>query len=245
MTALPETFRCVPLSCTLTRHGCADRHVRAKNNGRTPGARVNDRAIFAAACRDCAIGAAHARGERPDVTIASIVARVTETKNEEGVMPRAKVYEHEGEKLTTKQLASRAVEGVGQELIGIRLSKGWTVEEAITIPNGESRPNRKNGRPLIDAPSPKTQARREQRARASEMLEATVEATRGKRGPLPRLLEVARAKGVAERAIVEMGSADHAAEVLARLGYDVEDAGIVPAGRLILVRTPHAPQVRA
>lgn len=34
MTALPEVFRCTALSCTLTRSGCGDRHLRAKNNGR-------------------------------------------------------------------------------------------------------------------------------------------------------------------------------------------------------------------
>jgi hypothetical protein len=204
-------------SVKVTRHGCGDRHLRAKNNGRTPGARVGDRAIFAAACRDCGIGAAHARGERPDVMIASLTARVTETKTEEGVMSRAKFYEHEGEKLTTKQLADRAVEGVTQSLIGIRLAKGWTVEEAITIPNGESRPNRKNGRPLVEAPSRETQARREQRAERAREREPKLTAT-------------------TVRPPTNDATLPDVALVLTRLGYVVEDAGLVPAGRLLLVR---------
>lgn len=238
MIALPETFACPHItSLKVTRHGCASRHERAKNGGRVPGARTNERVVFAKDCERCEVGAAHARGERPDVTIASTVARVTETKNEEGVMPKVTMIEHGGE---TKPLGAWADQaGLGRETLRKRLAAGMSMKDALTKTPG------RGGRPKVAEPTKATQARREQRARAKAPLDATVEATRGVRGPLPRLLDVARAKGVAERAIVEMGSADHAAEVLARLGYDVEDAGIVPAGRLILVRTPHAAQVRA
>ena len=243
MTALPETFRCAALSCTLTRHGCGERHVRAKNNGRTPGARVNDRAIFAAACRDCAIGAAHARGERPDVTIASIVARVTETKNEEVVMAGAKRHEHDGENLTIREWKERftVADGLTDAAIGMRLTAGWSVPDAFNTPKGKPRPG--------PAEKPTMEAKRGMRSRAKETLDATVEATRGKRGPLPlpapHVTPEARALGLRSLGdeVRETMQALSPAELLTRVGYDAEDAGLVPAGRLILVRTSSASQV--
>lgn len=241
MSALPETFRCEPLSCSLTRAACARRHRTARGAKTWQSATPRVLTVAAmSACRDCAVGAAHARGERPDVTIASVVARVNGTRSEEGVMPKVTMIEHDGVTRPLSEWADQA--GLGRETLRKRLSAGMSMADALTKTPG------RGGRPKVAEPSKATQARREQRARAKDTLDATVEATRGKRGPLPRLLDVARAKGVAvggPARVVEMGSAVHAAEVLKRLGYEVEDAGIVPAGHLILVRTPHVPQVGA
>lgn len=208
MTALPELFRCTALACTLTRHGCGDRHVRAKNNGRTPGARVNDRAIFAAACRDCGIGAAHARGERPDVTIASLTARVTETKSEEGVMARGvhTVIEHDGETKTLTEWAKAA--GMGVETLRQRLKAGDSMKDAL------SRPVTRGGRPRTATPSKAAVQKRAERARERE--------------PKPTATTV--------RPPTNDATVPDVALVLTRLGYVVEDAGLVPAGRLLLVR---------
>lgn len=208
MTALPELFRCTALACTLTRTGCGDRHVRAKNNGRTPGARVNDRAIFAAACRDCGIGAAHARGERPDVTIASLTARVTETKTEEGVRARGvqRMIEHAGE---TKSLAEWAKSaGLERETLRKRLANGDSMHDALT------RPVTRNGRPPHANPSKAALQKRAERARERE----------------PKFTATTVRPPTNDATVPDV------ALVLTRLGYVVEDAGLVPAGRLLLVR---------
>lgn len=78
--ALPETFRCISLGCTLTRSSCGARHLTATCSRRWQSA--TPRAVTIAAlraCSACEVGAAHARGERPDVTIASVVARAEAT----------------------------------------------------------------------------------------------------------------------------------------------------------------------
>lgn len=200
MSALPEVFRCTALSCTLTRSGCGDRHLRAKNNGRTPGARVNDRAIFAAACRDCEIGAAHARGERPDVMIASLTAR----RENDMARGQATMITHQGE---TKPLAEWAKEaGLKPETLRKRLAKDLPMRAALTLPV------KRTGRPQVETPSKATQQKRDQRARRPGILEGDGDG----RGP---------------------EALSGLAATLTRLGYVVEDAGLVPAGRLLLVRS--------
>lgn len=241
MTALPEVFACPRMtSVKVTRHGCGDRHVRAKNNGRTPGARMNDRAIFAAACRDCAIGAAHARGERPDVTIASLTARPT-TTNEEGAMARGvhTVIEHDGETKTLTEWAKAA--GMGVETLRKRLAGGESMKDAL------SRPITRGGRPPHAAPSKAAVQKRAERERKAELKaeEGPVSSDTATGSDLDRIakrLACPRRDGETDAKLRErihsrvVGSGEHAFEVLHSLGFDVEDAGPVPAGRLLLVR---------
>lgn len=67
-----ELFRCVPLQCKLTRDRCGERYVRAEALQKDgAGGWIPQRwASFAAPCRGCKIGAAHADlcgVERPNV----------------------------------------------------------------------------------------------------------------------------------------------------------------------------------
>lgn len=71
VSAHPALFRCIPLGCTLTREACGARHLRS----RRPGERCVTR-LLAASCRECGIGEAHARGERPDVPLVRLKAQV-------------------------------------------------------------------------------------------------------------------------------------------------------------------------
>lgn len=52
-------------------------------------------------------------------------------------VPRAKLYTHNGESLTAKQWSDRL--GVNVDTIYQRLSKGWTIERALTVPLGGHR----------------------------------------------------------------------------------------------------------
>lgn len=228
MTALPEVFRCTALSCTLTRSGCGDRHLRAKNNGRTPGARVNDRAIFAAACRDCEIGAAHARGERPDVMIASLTAR----REDDMARGQATMITHQGE---TKPLAAWAKEaGMATETLRKRLAKDLPMRAALTLPV------KRTGRPQVETPSKAAAQKRAERARRpigdAVRLGKSIERAQARARAMvappsgPGILE-GDGDGRGPEALSGL------AATLARLGYVVEDAGLVPAGRLLLVRS--------
>lgn len=58
---LPVLFECAPLAAKLTRASCARRHVEAK---RAPTHRDRGK-VYSAACTECPVGAAHARGETP------------------------------------------------------------------------------------------------------------------------------------------------------------------------------------
>lgn len=57
-----ETFRCVPLSCALTPRSCGRRHLEAVPFVNA----VGQMRPLSSTCRSCSVGAAHARGERPD-----------------------------------------------------------------------------------------------------------------------------------------------------------------------------------
>lgn len=124
-SAHPETFRCIPLGCTLSRESCGARHQAARTGPR-PSAVPRMSLIGAkGTCGTCEVGAAHARGERPDVTIASVVARATEAKaakTEVVEMPRQKMITHEG---VTKSLGQWARDaGLDTETLRRRLKAG-------------------------------------------------------------------------------------------------------------------------
>jgi hypothetical protein len=123
MTALPETFRCTPLACTLTRSSCAARHERANRDGRAGQERLHG----GAACVTCEVGAAHARGERPDVSIASLTAR-----REDDEMPKATVIEHEGVTKTLGEWARDA--GLDTQTLRDRLKNKWPMATALSRP---------------------------------------------------------------------------------------------------------------
>ena len=63
-----EVFRCEPLRCTISRGACAQRHV---STGRSAGQRRNPYPV----CRTCEVGAAHAKGERPEVQLVTVQVR--------------------------------------------------------------------------------------------------------------------------------------------------------------------------
>lgn len=69
-----ELFHCERLHVRLTRKACAERHRKAS----------------APPCGGCPIGAAHARGERPDVPLASVSPKGTKQAAE---TPREEVME--------------------------------------------------------------------------------------------------------------------------------------------------------
>lgn len=127
-----ELFRCLPLSCSLTRSSCAQRHEAARGSGvRRPGERRPD----ATACRDCPVGLAHASGLRPtewpdgtpiapaSTAPAPTAATTTETETEtEGnTMAKAKTYTLDGTTRTIDEWAK--VAGISGTALRLRLSK--------------------------------------------------------------------------------------------------------------------------
>lgn len=232
----PETFRCIPLGCTLSRESCGARHKAARRSGPRPSAVPRMSLIGAkGTCGTCEVGAAHARGERPDVTIASVVARATEAKaakTEVVEMPKIVKHAHNGKTLTLKEWAQEP-EAKGLSLATLRdrvNSRRLTIAQAL------------EEAPATSAAKPVRTAKRAKVAASSK----AAAVTKAKVATLDEHIAKRRAFITERRAdahVTEIGSAEHAASVLKRLGYVVEDAGLVPAGRLILVRTPHAPQV--
>jgi hypothetical protein len=122
VTAL-ELFSCAVYSCRLTRSACAQRHAAASAPWST-GERGSARLQFMQ-CRGCAIGAAHARGEQPDVDVAALVRR-------EGgaAMPMpAKTYDGK----TIKEWAASAdnKHGLPISTIKSRLRTGMDISAAL------------------------------------------------------------------------------------------------------------------
>ncbi|MEC7520122.1 MAG: hypothetical protein VYE22_09675 [Myxococcota bacterium] len=66
-----ELFRCERLATKLTRTSCTQRFRRARKEAGGRGAK-GQRHLAAAGCTDCPIGAAHARGETPDVELVEL-----------------------------------------------------------------------------------------------------------------------------------------------------------------------------
>lgn len=131
MTAT-ETFHCEVYACRLTRAACADRHRAAKR----PPAVAYGPTLRWTACAGCAIGAAHARGEQPDVTIASVVARAQEVVMAQG---KTTMVERGG---VTKPLKEWAMEaGIKASTVHKRIASGASVEEALTRPVAPTAPH--------------------------------------------------------------------------------------------------------
>lgn len=186
-----------------------------------PGARINERVIFAKDCEDCPIGAAHARGEVPDVTAAALVRRV-----EEDDVSSAKSHEYRGVKMTTRELAETPeaiARELSQKVIGVRLAKGWTVEETLTTGLGLAR-GAAEKTPPKRAPRPADPV---ERRRAMRTPEQVAEEAR---------LDAAGTSRAQSLGLLSTHSSASAAELLRLAGFEVLADQSVPAGRMLLVR---------
>lgn len=67
-----EFFKCTRIDVKLTRDACGRRHKRANRRG-FPGKTLHNDAFVS--CAKCDIGAAHKRGEKPDVMVVDVVRR--------------------------------------------------------------------------------------------------------------------------------------------------------------------------
>ena len=154
-----------------------------------------------------------------------------------------KTYTHAGKPLTAAGWAADpdvAKLGLIAQAIYGRIDGGWSVEDALTTPKGAPRP-------ATSEPKKSTKPRGE------EPRKAPVQRAPRKREPAPEQRAVKAGyeagKAVARvRATLASKQADAAeqvcdaltalppAELLTHLGYVVEDAGVVPAGRLLLIR---------
>lgn len=211
-----ELFECPSIGGKprLTRTSCGQRHKAARRTAKpTRGPLVTP---WLATCGGCEIGAAHARGERPDVTAAQLV------RSREVVEMSAKgqTYTHEGKTLTLGGWAREPGVTLSEQALRSRVERGWTIADALATPKGAPRPSTspaKRRAPSKGTPKSVWKASPEQVTAAAERIEHR-----------------------AERSLVEDVRATVAsvpvAELLTRLGYVVEDAGLVPAGRLLLVR---------
>lgn len=203
---LPETFRCLPLGCTLTRTSCGARHEAARAGPR-PSAVPRATLVGAkGTCGVCEVGAAHARGERPDVSVASVFARIeSKAKTEVGHMPMpAKMHKHNGHERSLKDWQESAENVHGLKLSTIRsrvVGMGMSIGAALAEPMVRKQARSTRG-PAMKAPDTPPK----------------------------------RASAIGEVRTVAVGTCEHAALVLTRLGYVVEDAGVVPAGRVLVVR---------
>lgn len=207
-----ELFACEPYACRLTRSACAQRHESAQRAGRPSPVAVPP-SLRWSLCRTCEVGAAHARGERPDVDAAALVRR------EE--VEVGKTYTNGFQTLTLEGWAKTpevAALGLSAQALRSRIEHGWTLADALSTPKG--------------APRPGTSAtKKSTKPRDEEPRKKSIVSPR-KRAPMPvPELEEASAEQVRET-LTALSPAD----LLTRLGYVVEDAGLVPAGRLLLLR---------
>jgi len=246
VSAIPETFVCVPQSgARLTRWACAQRHQRALR----PGVAAVERLHGAEACRSCSVGAAHLRGETPDVTIASIVARVGEKRIEmrqEGQMANErKSYTWQGETLTTAELAVLPEVkrlGLSEAIIVGRLRKDWTLEDVLTTPPGKGQ-RRMSQR---EAPvAPKASAKRARQVVAARVEENAERKQLAKLAKLPKLAKLTKLPDPVDGVTI----ADEVREIVRRLspsellraaGFELVDVAQVPAGQMLIVRSEAA-----
>jgi hypothetical protein len=70
-----QSFRCEPLSCTVTRGVCAERHERWSRD--RPRSMPSGDGAAACACRGCPIGASHARGQLAPVQLVQVTVHGT------------------------------------------------------------------------------------------------------------------------------------------------------------------------
>lgn len=205
-----ELFECPSIGGKprLTRTSCGQRHKAARRTARpTRGPLVTP---WLATCAGCEIGAAHARGERPDVTAAQLVRREPEVVE----MPQAKgkTYAHEGEELTLEEWSRspKNASGLSAQAIRSRLEGEWIFSDALTMPKGSARPStsppKKSTKPTGETPRKKPQA----------------------------VERKAAEKTLAEE-VREVVAALQPDELLRAAGWDAQAVGVGPAGRIVIV----------
>lgn len=233
MTSLP-VFACTVLSARLSVEKCAANYEQA--SGLTPSARglvgaqggpkASAHALYLSSsrCKDCALGAAHARGETPaawpsgaPVVRTELVAhasvpstppvsrpRVAATKEIDMPAGKHNRYDYKGRSLLLGELVelpeAKAARLDGNT-IRLRIGNGWTVERAVSTPKGASR---------TPAAKPAAIVPRRERAAKAEIVPARDAA----RATAPMLDPVT---------------------LLERLGVDHELVGRTPRGRLVLL----------
>lgn len=247
----PELFRCAPLDCSITPASCAARHRAAKNGGRAEGMKKYSPTLFASACRECPVGAAHDRGERPPtwadgkpVELVQLgataptpappttppITRIhlpTSPRTDEDRMPEPRMITHNGETLSMTDWAKRL--GVSATAIRARIERGWTEVEAVSTLQGEVPARLEAERAKAqERPAPKWAAK----VAPPPVKVRAAKAPPPKRAPRP----ATKPPIVTSTDVAAIAGALDPVELLTRLGYPSEYVGETPAGRLVLVR---------
>ena len=134
-------------------------------------------------------------------------------------MPAAKVYTHDGRTMTLRQWSEEPGPkklGLSLDTIRKRVELGKSIGEAISQPLGPAKGGRRSTRRGLLP---------EVAAQVAETIETHVKRAKARRAAESDAVQAS-----------ETLPALSPAEALTRLGYVVEDAGLVPAGRLLIVR---------
>lgn len=152
-----------------------------------------------------------------------------------------KTYTHGGQTLTLEGWAKTpevAALGLSGQALRSRIEHGWTLADALSTPKGSPRPGtsapKKSTKPRDEAPRKKpvvSPRRRGPLPEVAAQVEETIETH-------VRRAKARRASESAAEQVRETLAALSPADLLTRLGYAVEDAGLVPAGHLLIVRVP-------
>lgn len=244
-----QTFACLPTRARIGVEQC----VRLYELGRLS-KKTQTEQLRTSQCVGCAVGDAHRRGESPDswpdgasITRHELVpassgpppeptgrrrgrplppprearrdaSTETPPRTQEKTMA-ARTITHAGETLTLKEWAAKT--NITETAIRMRLNKGWTEGDAVSTPSGQ-RPAEPTSATATKRRSPRTPP-----------------VVKGKRGRSARA--AAKAPLVARGEVVVMARDLDPAALLTRLGYAVDDLGVQPAGRVLIVRMDGAP----
>lgn len=238
-----EVFACVPLGARLTRASCARKYSAAESVRRQPP--DSSARLRAGRCIGCSVGEQHEAGEAATrwadgspVVVAELgaVLAISEKHSPSGIVPpvlpgsrlgeekkdMARKYSWGGRELTWEQWAREpevAKLGLSRQTLRARHVNKWTIAEALTTPKGE-KPARLLERRAATAPQPpkaakpRAQSAGGEAARRSSSSKDAAPAT----------------------AVREVLAAFDPLDLLRRVGFDVEDLGRAPAGRLFVVR---------
>jgi hypothetical protein len=240
-SAAVERFVCELYRARLTRGACADRHLAARTPWST---KSQSAALRESHCRECAIGAAHTRGEVPSswpggspIEIAPALGTVPPPRPAPvralTILPPAAETRSDDDMAGTIEIShdgiTDSLEGWGRRIgltgaaIGQRMRRdpkggpaAWLAPKGGTPPKRGSGPSSTKG---SKSPAPRT---KRTSAVAAKVARDTESAAASAAAP-PHAAPVA-------------GSSGRAVELLARLGWSVEDLGLTPGGRLFLVR---------
>lgn len=138
----------------------------------------------------------------------------------------ARTITHAGETRTIAEWAAKTL--LTDAAIRMRLRKGWTESDAVSVPSGQ--------RPAKPAP-PASAPASKPRARRPPPVAGRKRARRARAAP--------KAPVIAREEVVAMVRDLDPAALLSRLGYAVEDLGEQPAGRVLVVRLGGAAEGRA